>query len=164
MNFFELLWAYMLVFLLAAVPFFEAYVVIPLAIITGLSVVPTFIIGLAGNAFTVFLLIIFIHKIKVWRQNRRASEQKEPSKRSQRAQKLWEKYGLPGLAILGPLLVGSHLTAFMGVSLGENKQRTLYWMVISITLWSIVFSILAYLGVDFLGYKDHNFLNRFFPQ
>ncbi|RYD02116.1 hypothetical protein N752_27075 [Desulforamulus aquiferis] len=71
---------------------------------------------------------------------------------------------MPGLAILGPLLVGSHLTAFMGVSLGENKQRTLYWMVISITLWSIVFSILAYLGVDFLGYKDHNFLYRFFPQ
>ncbi|RYD02117.1 hypothetical protein N752_27080 [Desulforamulus aquiferis] len=101
MNFFELLWAYMLVFLLAAVPFFEAYVVIPLAIITGLSVVPTFIIGLAGNAFTVFLLIIFIHKIKVWRQNRRASEQKEPSKRSQRHKNYGRNTGclvLPSLA------------------------------------------------------------------
>ncbi|MCT8136736.1 small multi-drug export protein [Anaerobacillus sp. CMMVII] len=162
MSFFELLWAYALVFLLSAIPFFEAYATIPLGIIAGLSVIPALVIGLAGNILTVILLIIFINKIKDWRKKRKnETEENQPSKRSLRAQKLWKKYGLPGLAMIGPLFVGSHLTAFMSVTLGGTKKRTVYWMITSITIWSLLFSILAHFGIDLFGDRDHSFLEDF---
>ncbi len=157
MNVADTLWPYILVFILAAVPFFEAYGIIPLAILAGLSPVPVVILGLVGNIATVLVVILFINKIKEWRKRKRKGEEKEPNKRTIRAQNLWKKYGLPGLAFIGPLLVGSHLTAFMSLTLGGTKKRTAFWMTASIVVWSITFTILAYYGVDLLGYEHRNF-------
>lgn len=157
----KLLWAYILVFILAAVPFFEAYGVIPLASIAGLSVVPVIILGLVGNILTVLLVILFMNQIKNWRKKRKNNNDQEESKRSLRAQILWRKYGLPGLAMLGPLLVGSHLTALASMSFGGTKKTTFLWMSASITIWSIVFTVLIFLGVDFLGLEDRAVINYF---
>ncbi|WP_139367675.1 small multi-drug export protein [Bacillus sp. FJAT-44921] len=145
------LWAYVLVLILAAVPFFEAYSVIPLAMIAGLSTVPAIILALIGNIVTVLIVIVFVDKIKAWRQKRKKEEEKEPGKRAVRAKNLWNKYGLPGLALIGPLIVGSHLTAFMSLTFGGAKRKTAYWMTISISFWSLLFAILFYFGIDFLG-------------
>jgi len=41
---------------------------------------------------------------------------------------------LPGLALLGPLVIGSHLAAFIGVLFGATKRATLFWMTISLAL------------------------------
>ena len=151
----SLLWAYILVFIFAAAPFFEAFAVIPFAIVAGLSSIPVIILGLAGNILTILLLILFIERIKEWRKSRKGGEEQRPeSKRSLRAQKIWMKYGLPGLAFIGPLFVGSHLTAFMSLSFGGTKKATMFWMVASITIWSITFAILIHFGIDFLGFAD----------
>lgn len=157
----ELFWAYTLVFILAAAPFFEAYGVVPLASISGLSVVPVMILGLFGNILTVLLVILFINQIKNWRKKRKNRKEEKETKRSRRAQNLWNKYGLPGLAMLGPLLVGSHLTALASMSFGGTKKKTFLWMSASITSWSIVFTILLFYGVDFLGLEDRGIINYF---
>jgi len=161
MEFMELLWAYLVVFVLAAVPFFEGYGVIALAIIAGLPAVPSILIALFGNILTVLLLILFVNKIKEWRRKRKGEgEEKNPSKRALRAQSLWKKYGLPGLAFIGPLFVGSHLTAFMSLSFGGTKKKTSIWMVASIVVWGLVFAVLSHFGVDFLGYEDKSFFKN----
>lgn len=159
MELFDLVWQYILVFIFAALPFFEAYGVIPLAILVGLSPVPTFILGLVGNIATVLLVILFVNKIKEWRRSKK-KEQNKTGKRTERAEKLWKKYGLPGLAMIGPLLVGSHLTAFLSVTFGGKKQKTFYWMSASIVIWSVVFTILIYFGIDLLGHSDQNLFDR----
>lgn len=164
MGFIELLGIYLLVFILSAVPFFEAYGVIPLAVLAGVSAVPALIVGWLGNVITVLLLLVFITKVQDWVASRRKKKHtdKEVGKRSQRAQRLWHKYGLPGLALVGPLFVGSHLTAFMGISLGGSRKKTFYWVSASIALWSIVFSILVYAGIDLLGQGEETYIERFF--
>ncbi|RXT07160.1 small multi-drug export protein [Ammoniphilus sp. CFH 90114] len=158
MGTFDGLWGYGLVFLFSAIPFFEAYAVIPLAILAGLSTLPVIILGLAGNILTVLLVILFLDKIKQWRKKRKGDDEDttSPTKRSIRAKKLWIKYGLPGLAFIGPLLVGSHLTTFMSVTLGGTKQSTANWMVASLVIWCSVFTVLAYLGIDFLNLGERN--------
>jgi Ca2+/H+ antiporter, TMEM165/GDT1 family len=159
MEFLDLLWAYVVVFVLSAVPFFEAFGVITLGILAGLSVLPVVLISLIGNILTVLLLILFINKINDWRKKRKGEKpEKQQSKRTVRAQNLWKKYGLPGLALIGPLFVGSHLTAFMCVTLGGQRKKASIWMVTSITVWGLVFALLAYYGVDFLGYEDNGVL------
>lgn len=157
----KILWGYVLVFILSAAPFFEAYGVIPIAMIAGLSVVPVIVLGLVGNILTVLLVILFTNQIKNWRKTHKKEKEQKKSKRSVRAQNLWKKYGLPGLAMLGPLLVGSHLTALASMSFGGTKKKTFYLMAASITTWSIAFTILLYFGVDLLGLEDRGFVNYF---
>lgn len=157
----KLFWAYILVFILAAAPFFEAYGIIPLASIAGLSIVPVMVLGLVGNILTVLLVILFMNQIKNWRKKRKNNKEEKETKRSLRAQNLWNKYGLPGLAMLGPLLVGSHLTALASMSFGGTRKKTFLWMSASITTWSIVFTVLLFLGVDFLGLEDRAVINYF---
>ncbi|SHG33663.1 small multi-drug export protein [Ornithinibacillus halophilus] len=152
---------YFMVFILSAIPFFEAYGVIAIASVAGLSIIPVFALGLAGNILTVFLVIIFIEQIKNWRRKRKEGKEAEEGKRSVRAQKIWKKYGLPGLALLGPLVVGSHLTAMASMTFGGAKAKTFYWVSVSITIWSIAFTVLFFYGVDFLGLEDRFIVNFF---
>ncbi|WP_078548930.1 small multi-drug export protein [Litchfieldia alkalitelluris] len=153
MDMLELVWVYGVVFVLAAIPLFEGYGVIALAIIAGLPAIPVILIALFGNILTVILLILFMHKIKEWKR-RRDEEKKEPSKKAIRAQNIWKKYGLLGLAFIGPLFVGSHLTAFMCITFGGTKKSTSIWMITSIVVWGLVFAGLTHFGVDILGYED----------
>ena len=64
----DVVWGYILVFLLAAVPFFESAVVTPVAILAGLSAIPVFILAIGGNLITVYIVIVFIEKVKRWRK------------------------------------------------------------------------------------------------
>lgn len=162
----DLLWAYVLVFVLAAVPFFEVIAVIPLAIIGGLSAIPVTVIALAGNLLTVFIVILFAEKIKSWRKRKDSSGagEEQESKRFVRAKKLWGNFGLPGLALIGTAFVGSHLASFLGISFGGSKKSTLFWMTISLLLWGSLMAVLAYFGSDLLSpiTKGEGFLNRIF--
>jgi uncharacterized membrane protein len=147
-----ILWAYLIVFLLAATPFFEAIVIIPIAVAAGLPVIPVSLLAFLGNVATVLLVILMINQIQGWLTRRREAkgESSEPTMRQGRAKKLWNRYGLPGLAILGPLLVGSHLSAIMGMSFGGTKKQITIWMLASLSLWIIAVAIASHYGIGLL--------------
>ncbi|WP_226036685.1 small multi-drug export protein [Aquibacillus saliphilus] len=154
-------WGYVLVFIFSALPFFEGYGVIPIAFVAGLWVVPVMLLGLIGNILTVLLVIVFINQINNWRKKRKKEQEQKESKRSARAENIWKKYGLPGLAMLGPLVVGSHLTAIASMTFGGTKKKTFLWVSSSIVVWSIVFTILLYFGVDILNFENRGLINYF---
>jgi len=141
------LWEYIVVFLLASVPWIEVAAAIPIAIIRGLNPVAVTIIGFAGNLTTTILVIYLFDPIKAFIL-RKKGEMKEGGKREERARKIWNKYGLPGLALLGPVLIGIHIAAFIGLTLGASKNWTLFWMTASLLVWSIVFGTGAFYGVE----------------
>lgn len=158
MGFFEVLWAYFLVFVFSATPLFESVIVIPLGIFAGLSAIPVTIVALVGNLLTVYLVIVFVEQIKNWRNKRKKqeTETEKQNRRSERAKAIWNKYGLPGLAIIGPLVVGSHITALMSLSLGGSKKMVAYWLTASLIFWCILAAILAHLGFDLFNAKDRD--------
>ncbi|MFC0273326.1 small multi-drug export protein [Metabacillus herbersteinensis] len=163
-------WPYIVVFLLAATPMFEIIGVIPLAIIAGLSPIPVALLAFLGNLLTVLLVIFLVDKLKAWMLTRKAKKNPQPqlegsefedsasdqvsveedTKRSKRAKKIWEKYGLPGLAILGPLLIGSHIAAFMAMSFGSKRSWVTGWMTASLILWSVVAVVATSLGLELI--------------
>ncbi|MBM7097458.1 small multi-drug export protein [Bacillus sp. H-16] len=141
--------AYVVVFLLAATPFFEMIAVIPLGVAAGLHVVPVTILAFAGNVVTVLLVILLINQIQAWLKRRREAKGKDgDSKREGRAKKVWKRFGLPGLAIAGPFFIGSHLAALMGMSFGGTKKRMAVWMVGSLTIWCLVTAVASHIGID----------------
>jgi len=171
-----------LVFFLAAVPLFELVTVVPLAIAGGLAPIPVAVLGFLGNLLTVVLLIIFADKVKRWWgarklkrneikgqdemafQNGEEDTPEPESKKKKRARNLFSKFGLPGLTIFGPMIVGSHISALMAMSFGSKRQLVFIWMLISLVLWTIVSAVAASYGVAFFipNVEENGFLIKLF--
>ncbi|PAV31570.1 DNA-binding protein [Virgibacillus profundi] len=144
---------YALVFIGAAIPWMEIALVIPVGIVWGLSPFLVMLLAFVGNLITVVPLIIGFEKVKSWFAKRRRKKEKQPSKRTDRGKKIWNKYGLPGLALLGPILTGTHIAAFIGMSLGAKKQWVMLWMTVSIGLWTIIIGVATVMGLDIFVQK-----------
>ena len=134
-------------FLAAAIPLLEIALVVPLGIIRGLSPFWVMLLGFTGNMLTVILLILGFQRVKEYFAKRKGKPSLTESKRSQGAKKLWHNYGLPGLALLGPILIGTHIAAFIGMSLGAEKGWTMLWLTISIALWTLILEYLPCLAL-----------------
>ena len=52
-----------------------------------------------------------------------------------------DKYGVPGVCLLGPLVVASQITAPTLVALGATKVRIYLWMGVSIIAWGVLFGV-----------------------
>lgn len=148
MTYLASIWEYIVVFILASIPWIEIAVIIPIAIFKGLNAILVGVISFLGNMATVFLLIAFIEKFLQWREQRKG-EKTISSNRAKRAIRIWNKYGLPGLMLLGPIVTGSHVAVLIGFSLGGNKRNTLIWSTISLGLWTVIITIISYYGIDF---------------
>lgn len=147
---------YAIIFLLAAIPFFEIAAIIPIAIIGGVPAIPTMIVAFLGNLLTIVLLIIFVDKIIAWRKKRKKNKEEDDSKKHKRARNIWGKYGLPGLAFIGPFFVGSHLSALLAISFGGTRDKTLALMTASLFTWSIILGGAAYFGFDYFIADEEN--------
>lgn len=174
--------SYFLVFFLAAVPLLELVTIVPLAIFGGLSPLPVAVLGFSGNLLTVVLLIIFADKAKCWwearklkrneikeqvkveSQNCETDTPEQESKKKQRARNIFNKFGLPGLTILGPMIVGSHISALMAMRFGLKRQLVFIWMLISLVLWTVVSAMAASFGVAFFlpNVEENGFLINLF--
>ena len=51
------------------------------------------------------------------------------------------RYGVPGVCLLGPLLVASQITAPTLVALGAARSRVYLWMGVSIVVWGLAFGL-----------------------
>ena len=130
---------YLLIFLLAAVPLLEILVVIPLGVGLGSQPLLVAIAAFFGNVLPIYGIIAAHERVDAYLARRR--DDSEPSKRRQRAKQLWEKYGLPGLAVASPVSTGVHLAAVFALGLGSTRRSTALWMTASIAAWTVVITL-----------------------
>jgi hypothetical protein len=52
-----------------------------------------------------------------------------------------DKYGVPGVCLLGPLVVASQITAPTLIALGATRRQVYVWMGISILAWGVLFGL-----------------------
>ncbi|MCU6710998.1 small multi-drug export protein [Paenibacillus sp. J5C_2022] len=145
-------WQYVLVFLLGSIPWVEIAAIIPIAIIVaGMNPILVGLLALLGNLATVYLVILFFEKFKQWRTSKKGAGNGK-SKRRERAEAAWNKYGMPGLALLGPLLIGSHIAAFVGILFGAKKRNAVIWMTLSLIVWTAVLTIASHYGINVIDF------------
>ncbi|MEL0319781.1 MAG: hypothetical protein VXA46_03530, partial [Aquiluna sp.] len=78
---------------------------------------------------------------------------KQPkSDRWAKAQKAFEKYGIYGMAILGPLIIGTQFAAAASVAAGVRPARVTLVISIAMVLWAIAFAVLTTWAVDVGGF------------
>lgn len=74
----------------------------------------------------------------------------EETPRRQRLRKAFDRFGVPGVSLIGQTFLPSQITSAAMVGFGASKNAVIFWQIISIILWGVVFGTLANLGVTAL--------------
>lgn len=149
------------VFLGGAIPWLEAIIVVPLGILAGGPPALVALAGVTGNLLTVAAAAWFGERIRDWIRVRSAEqrvargEPREGSeagqKRQQRIERVMTRWGMPGLAILGPLGLGTQISVVAAVAAGVRTRVSFAWIAGGTIVWSAVAAVLTAYGVSFLG-------------
>ncbi|ELY89485.1 hypothetical protein C483_13193 [Natrialba hulunbeirensis JCM 10989] len=170
---------YLLVFVFAMVPAVEPFIVIPVAIGLGLDPLATGIAAFAGSVTAVSLIVVFQHRLRQWWARRRAhdgdgtagleyeaerdaassvesgepehNQHTESTGRYGRARRIWDRYGLPGLAVAGPILAGIHLTALLALVVDDRPRVVVAWLTVGLGVWTVGLVAASLLGFALLG-------------
>ncbi|MEX1164700.1 MAG: small multi-drug export protein [Nitriliruptor sp.] len=153
--------AYLTVLIAAAIPWLEVLLVVPAGIIAGLPPVPTVVVAAIGNTATLVPLVLAGDRLRDWWRERRGSVAPvdrdagdEPPGRSGRARRLFDRFGLPGLAALGPLLTGIHVAAVVALAAGADRRAILVWLTAGVAVWSGLAAIATVIGLEALVDPD----------
>lgn len=139
--------------------------VVPLGILSGLHPVTTAVIGFVGNFLTVLLLIVFVDRFKAWWLKKKEEKHDEKGEKKQlKARKVWERYGLPGLALIGPFIIGSHLAAFMCMSFGTKRKQVTVWMTVSLIMWTALAASLTGAGFHYFAPDSNGLFGDIFSK
>ena len=157
-------------FLGGAFPWLEAIVVIPAGILGGAPPVLVVIFALVGNLITVGIAAYFGEQIREkWRLRREAkhlavhhpeltkAELRDKGReilaakdaQPTRIKRIMTKWGLPGLAILGPVGLGTQLSAVTAVAMGVRARSAFVWVGIGTALWAITAGVVTVYGISF---------------
>ncbi len=153
----DVVWQYVLVFAAAAVPMLEVMVVVPAAIATGMSPVAVGVVAFAGNAVTVTVAVYATDVVARFVARRRPRKFEGPPvpdprsiRRRERASRIAGRWGLPGVALLAPLTIGTHVAAVTAVALRLPRRAVLIWVLGALAGWTAVFTALATYGRSLL--------------
>ena len=147
------------IFIAGAIPWFEAIAVIPSGIIFGLDPILTVIAAVLGNGLTIFLFAYAGSQIRQWLLRRREAKGKVgESKSFAKAQAAFDKYGIYGMAVLGPILIGTQFAAAISVAAGVKPFKAASLVTAGMILWSVLIAwVLVTIGVDqFLEIQNSN--------
>ena len=134
------------VFLAGATPWLEAIIVIPVGLVLGLPVVLTVVLALVGNIATVVLFAAGSDRIlqaMARRREKRGKAAKEDT-RMARAQRIFVRYGDVGMAVVGPLIIGTQFAAAIAVSFGVSVLRASVVQSLGAVVWGVIAAYTTY--------------------
>lgn len=138
--------------LIGAIPFIESYNGSLLGTLVGISpylAVPATVLG--NIACTFALVAVAIQGRDAITRNRDAVQDEPVSPRRQKVARYFDRFGVPGVSLLGPLVLASQFTAPILIALGANRRSVYVWTGISILAWGVLFgffgnAIAAWMG------------------
>ena len=136
-------WGLFGIFLAGAIPWMEAIAVVPSGIILGLNPYATVIAAVVGNAITIFLFAYAGSSIRARISQRRIAKGKSSeSPKFEKAVKAFDRYGIYGMAALGPVIIGTQFAAAASVAAGVKPLRVSFLVTASMILWSIAIAVI----------------------
>lgn len=150
----------LIIALAGAVPFIEGEGAVTIGVLGGMHPVIAAVAAIAGNFLCVALLVLLSsgarsavlkrHRAKtpavggeapvaedvVVDESARAASRREKFTRS------LDRYGVPGVSLLGPLLLPTMFTATMLAAVGVTKARILFWQALAIVGWTTLLAVL----------------------
>ena len=158
--------------LISAIPFVESYTGSFLGVLVGINPGLAVAAAVVGNTISTFALIALAGGARsaVARGRGRRGEQpgtldesasngssaneaapnSKKARRNAKIAKYFDRFGVPGVSLLGPLALPSQFTAPAMVGLGASKRSVYVWMFISIVAWGVLFGFFSDLVVGWI--------------
>ncbi|MGC2939463.1 MULTISPECIES: hypothetical protein [unclassified Brevibacterium] len=133
------------VMLASAIPFVESYFGAVIGVAIGLHPVIAILVAVIGNVVS---MLIFVYGAGAIRDKATKNKEVEEKPKRQRLKRMFDKFGVPGVSLLGQTLLPSQITSSAMVGFGANRNVVALWQVISIILWGVLFGVLATLGIE----------------
>jgi hypothetical protein len=152
----------LIIALAGAIPFIEGEGAAGIGIIGGIPPVIAAIAAMIGNFVCVAILVLASSGARQAIVNRARSREsvvagggapivdETPSvdashrtARTEKFQRAFERYGVPGVSLLGPLLLPTHFTATMLAAAGVGKARILLWQAVAIVGWTTIVAVIV---------------------
>ena len=119
---------------------------IPVGLALGLPPVVSGIAATSGGLVGAVLVTVAGERLQRWLYTRGWL-----SKRRKRIERMWERYGILGVALQAPMLTGAPLGTLVALGLGAPAKRLLFWMCVSLVLWGAVLTGAVALGFSIFG-------------
>ena len=123
----------------------ELWAAVPAGIALGLPPALVWLATLCGALVGIVVVVLAGERLRTWivgHVGRGRAREGGPVRR------VWERYGVVGWGLVGPLLVGAPLSAALAVSFGAPRRRLLLWLSAGVVLWTTVLTVAVVLGVD----------------
>ena len=134
--------ALLIVFGLGAV---ELWVAVPAGLALRIHPIAIASTAAAGGLVGVLVIGWTGDRVHAWLlQRRRATPGTHPNAALTR---IWARYGVAGLGLLAPLLIGAPLGTALGMTLGAPTPRLLFWMSVGVVLCSVGLTVAGTLGL-----------------
>ncbi len=133
------------ILLVSAIPFIESYFGAAIGVAIGLNPVVAILMAVIGNVISMLALVYGAGALRDRATKNRVTE---PTAKRQRLKRMFDRFGVPGVSLLGQTVLPSQITSMAMVSFGANRNAVAIWQIISIILWGVVFGVLATLGVS----------------
>ncbi|QOR71220.1 hypothetical protein IM660_02625 [Ruania alkalisoli] len=136
------------VVLASAIPFVESYFGSVIGVLAGLSPFVAIPAAIVGNVASMVILVLGASRV---RNAATKNRQPEHSPRRERLKRMFDRFGVPGVSLLGQTVLPSQITSMAMVSFGASRNAVIGWQIASIAIWGVAFGTLAALGVNTLA-------------
>ncbi len=119
---------------------------VPVGFILNMHPVLVCTMTILGASLGVLLIYLIGSKLK----RRILSLSGKSNKTQQKINKIFDRYGVPGLGMLATLVVGPALTMALGLTIVKNGKNLLLWTNIGIVVWSVLLTLIGQVGVNIL--------------
>lgn len=113
----------------------EIWGAVPLGLAMAVNVWVTGLLAALGGVFGVVVVLAVGAPLRERLLRLRKGGKAQPSSRVSR---IFDRWGLIGLALLAPAVVGGPIGAAFAVAAGAPRGRTLLWFSIGVLLWTAI--------------------------
>jgi uncharacterized membrane protein len=127
---------------------FEIYAAIPAGFAFKLNPIEIFSYCVIGGLFGVFVAAYLGDIIKKWISKLRKNKVNKVAKEPGFALKIWQKYGVIGLGLLGTMTVGAPISIGIGVGFNVPTNKMVFWCSLGVVLRCALFTAVGYFGLQ----------------
>ncbi len=126
---------------------FEIYAAIPAGFAFKISLIEIFLYSMLGGLIGVFVAAYLGDMIKKWLNRFRNTAHQKDTKEPGFVLKIWHKYGVIGLGLLGTMSVGAPVSIGIGVGLNVPTNKMVFWCSLGVILRCALFTVIGYFGL-----------------
>jgi len=122
----------------------ELWLAIPAGLGLQLGPIATVTTAAVGAALGVLIILILGEHMRNWLLKKGLIRDRQNG----RISRIWDSYGVAGLGLLAPWVVGEPLGTAMGITLGAPTVRLFFWMSLGIIICSFALTYIVELGLS----------------